>query len=58
MVAGHYTVKLIAVDDAWKIAGITLTVFYQEGNLRIPELARARAAGGSGDTASADRLAE
>jgi hypothetical protein len=51
MVAGHYTIKLIAVDDAWKIAGITLTVFYQEGNLRIPELARARAAAGSRDTA-------
>lgn len=25
-----------------KIAGITLTVFYQEGNRSIPELARAR----------------
>jgi hypothetical protein len=43
MVAGHYSVKLIPVDDAWKIAGITLTVFYQEGNLDIPSLAQARA---------------
>jgi SnoaL-like domain len=43
MVAGHYNVKLILVGDHWKIAGMTLTVFYQEGNLRIPEIARARA---------------
>jgi hypothetical protein len=29
------------VGDAWKIAGMTLTTLYQEGNLRIPEMARA-----------------
>jgi hypothetical protein len=40
MVAGHYTVKLSRVREAWKIAGMTLTVFYQEGNLRIPKIAR------------------
>jgi hypothetical protein len=44
MVAGHYTVRLVSNRDAWTIAGITLTVFYQDGNLTIPELARARAA--------------
>jgi hypothetical protein len=40
MVAGHYAVQLEEMNGAWKIAGITLRVFYQEGNLRIPELAR------------------
>jgi hypothetical protein len=44
MVAGHYTVRLVLADEGWKIAGITLQVFYQEGNLKIPDLARARAA--------------
>jgi hypothetical protein len=42
MVAGHYTVSLVAAGGGWKISGITLTVFYQEGNLRIPEIARRR----------------
>jgi len=40
MVAGHYTVQLARTGGAWKIAGITLHVFYQEGNMRIPEAAR------------------
>ncbi len=43
MVAGHYTVKLLHTAEGWKIAGITLSVFYQEGNLDIPQIARARA---------------
>jgi hypothetical protein len=47
MVAGHYTVRLVPTGKIWKIAGITLQVFYQEGNAEIPELARARAAGGA-----------
>jgi hypothetical protein len=42
MVAGHYRVPLIPVRGDWKIAGITLTVFYQEGNLSIPGIARSR----------------
>jgi hypothetical protein len=42
MVAGHYTISLVVTDGDWKIAGITLTVLYQEGNLRIPEIARQR----------------
>ena len=43
MVAGHYTATLTEHDDDWQIAALTLTVFYQEGNLALPELARARA---------------
>jgi SnoaL-like domain len=44
MVAGHYEVQLARIADAWKIAGITLRVFYQEGNMRIPDIARGRVA--------------
>ena len=42
MVAGHYEVRLLHSADEWKIAAITLTVFYQEGNLTLPARARAR----------------
>jgi hypothetical protein len=48
MVAGHYIVRLIAISGDWKIAGITLQVFYQEGNRRIPEIARGRQRSGRG----------
>jgi hypothetical protein len=44
VVVGHYEVRLRRVGTAWKIAGITLRVFYQEGNREIPEIARGRAA--------------
>lgn len=44
MVAGHYLVKLAPAGERWKITGITLTVFYQEGNREIPAIARDRAA--------------
>jgi hypothetical protein len=44
MVAGHYEIQLMPVGDGWKISGITLRVFYQEGNLSIPAAARDRAA--------------
>jgi hypothetical protein len=47
MVAGHYDARLVPTGDTWKIAAITLTVFYQEGNSAIPELARSRAASAS-----------
>jgi hypothetical protein len=42
VVAGHYEVRLRAVGGAWKITGIKLSVFYQEGNREIPALAQAR----------------
>jgi hypothetical protein len=42
MVAGHYEVRLRPINGTWKIAGITLTALYQEGNLEIPKLARSR----------------
>ena len=45
MVAGHYEVRLHLLEGKWKIAGITLRVFYQEGNLRLPDLARQGGAG-------------
>jgi hypothetical protein len=43
MVAGHYSVGLIARDGRWQIIALTLTVFYQEGNLALPRIATARA---------------
>ena len=43
MVAGHYTVRLRLSAGQWKIDGLTLTVFYQDGNLDIPNIARSRA---------------
>ena len=47
MVAGHYKVRLHLVAGQWKIGGITLTVFYQDGNHDIFDIARARAASSS-----------
>ena len=43
LVAGHYDVRLRQFAGVWKIAAITLQVFYQDGNLSIPEVARSRA---------------
>lgn len=40
VVVGHYRVDLRPVNGAWKIRGIKLTVFYQEGNRRIPQFAQ------------------
>jgi hypothetical protein len=45
MVAGNYEVRLQLLEGKWKIAGITLRVFYQEGNLQMPDLARQREVG-------------
>jgi hypothetical protein len=44
IVAGHYEVGLRRIGGAWKIVGITLRVFYQDGNISIPDAARSRAA--------------
>jgi hypothetical protein len=43
MVAGHYSVRLIERDGRWRIIALTLTVFYQEGNLALPRIATSRA---------------
>lgn len=40
MVAGHYEVGLQPFGATWKIASLTLRVFYQDGNLSIPDAAR------------------
>jgi hypothetical protein len=44
MVAGHYQIGLVHGAEGWKIGAITLTVFCQEGNLTLPDRARARIA--------------
>jgi hypothetical protein len=44
MVAGHYQARLVHRRAGWRILGLTLTVLYQEGNLELPRIARARAA--------------
>jgi hypothetical protein len=43
-VHGHYVVPLVRTPTGWAIAGITLRVFYQEGNTDLPALATERAA--------------
>lgn len=43
MVAGHYSVRLVERSGRWQILALTLTVFYQEGNLALPSVATARA---------------
>ena len=43
-VHGHYVVPLERESAGWKIAGITLRLFYQEGNTGLPALAGERAA--------------
>ncbi|GAA5137406.1 nuclear transport factor 2 family protein [Pseudonocardia adelaidensis] len=43
-VHGHYVVPLVRSPGGWRIAGITLRVFYQEGNTGLPALATERAA--------------
>lgn len=42
-VHGHYAAPLERAGDGWRIAGITLRVFYQEGNTGLPALAAERA---------------
>ncbi|MFT3782616.1 MAG: nuclear transport factor 2 family protein [Nibricoccus sp.] len=47
MVAGQYTFSIERTGSLWRIAGITLTLAYQEGNLGMPGLAQQRVAAGS-----------
>jgi SnoaL-like domain len=42
-VHGHYVVPLQETDAGWRVAGITLRVFYQEGNTDLPTVAAQRA---------------
>jgi SnoaL-like domain len=42
-VHGHYVVPFERSPAGWKIAGITLRLFYQEGNTDLPALAGERA---------------
>jgi hypothetical protein len=44
LVAGHYLVRLVHRRTSWRIIGLTLKVFYQEGNLDLPRIAGERAA--------------
>jgi hypothetical protein len=44
-VHGHYVVPLEHSPTGWRIAGITLRMFYEEGNTGLPALAGERAAG-------------
>ena len=43
-VHGHYVVPLERAADGWRIGGITLRVFYQEGDTDLPAKAAERAA--------------
>lgn len=42
-VAGHYQARLVHRRAGWRIVGLTLKVLFQEGNLELPAIARARA---------------
>ncbi|HLU54738.1 MAG TPA: nuclear transport factor 2 family protein [Pseudonocardia sp.] len=42
-VHGHYVVPLERTDAGWRIAGITLRMFYQEGDKDLPGRAAERA---------------
>lgn len=44
MIAGHYTFRLTRAARQWTITAMRLVVFYQEGNLDLPEIARERVA--------------
>jgi SnoaL-like domain len=44
MVAGLYRVRFVHRRAGWRIIGITLTIFYQDGNLDLPRIAGGRAA--------------
>jgi hypothetical protein len=42
MVAGHYTAVLKRRESRWKIAALTLKVFYEEGDRALVDRARER----------------
>jgi hypothetical protein len=43
MVAGRYDMQLEQSGGRWRIAAITLSTYYQEGNLALPAVAQGRA---------------
>ena len=43
IVVGKYTFQLSHGPAGWRITGMKLTVFYQEGNLGLPAIAQERA---------------
>ena len=43
MVAGLYQVRFVHRRAGWRIIGLTLKVFYQDGNLELPKIAQGRA---------------
>lgn len=48
MVAGHYVMQVARTSAGWKIAGIQLDVYRQEGNRNLVPLAMERAKQGGG----------
>ena len=48
MAAGRYRFPMERRDGVWKIGGITFQLSYQDGNLGMPRIARARVAAGNG----------
>ena len=48
MASGRYRFAMEQRDGDWKIGGIMFHLAYQEGNLRMPEIAQARVAAGKG----------
>lgn len=48
IVAGNYVVTLARSGAGWRIAGLTLQTYYQDGNLDLPATATDRASAGQG----------
>lgn len=42
-IAGHYVIELVKQPDGWKITGLTLQTFFQDGNRSLPDVAAERA---------------
>ena len=52
LVVGRYDIAMARLDGGWRIAGITLRVFYEEGDRGLVDAARARCAAGVGGRAA------
>jgi SnoaL-like domain len=51
LVVGRYAIEMTGLDGAWRIASITLRTFYEEGDRRLVDVARARTGAGAGGRA-------